>query len=320
LSPPGAPAPVSDEREWRGDYVRYDLVKEFVVALAVITVLTVVLAVLFSSPDDPPVTIQSWAKADPADFLATSITELDRTSEVATYGPPYNDTPGAGQKVLGVPTQRWPGVHYRIDTARDFVLDPLRSIPGNARLRRALAAYQAAPPSLQSRWTDAYTAGLEKARFPEGLPLLPPGRYGPVAPMMSSLAGLAESGGLDGALLTTSQFYQTNYTKPLLFMSGGGYFESRAEEQHLLGDQWGMMNETGSYPGQVWLWLYTFWYQISPFNTSENADAQIWALMMVLSLVFICVPFIPGLRSLPRHLGVHRLIWRDHYRRVEGGK
>ena len=44
-----------------------------------------------------------------------------------------------------------------------------------------------------------------------------------------------------------------------------------------------MMNETGSYPGQVWLWLYTFWYQIAPFNTSDNADAQIWALMMLLS-------------------------------------
>ena len=78
-----------------------------------------------------------------------------------------------------------------------------------------------------------------------------------------------------------------------------------------------MMNETGSYPGQVWLWLYTFWYQIAPFNTSDNADAQIWALMLLLSLAFICIPFIPGLRGLPRHLGVHRLIWRDHYRRLE---
>jgi hypothetical protein len=42
--------------------------------------------------------------------------------------------------------------------------------------------------------------------------------------------------------------------------------------------------------------------------------------MAALSLAFICIPFIPGLRSLPRHLGVHRLIWRDHYRRVEGGQ
>jgi hypothetical protein len=41
-------------------------------------------------------------------------------------------------------------------------------------------------------------------------------------------------------------------------------------------------------------------------------------LMGLLSLAFICTPFIPGLRTLPRHLGVHRLIWRDHYRRHEG--
>jgi hypothetical protein len=246
------------------------------------------------------------------------VTELDGSSEIATYGPPYNNTPGAGQKVFGVNTQTWPGVHYRIDTAKDFVLDPLKDIPGNATLKRALAAYQAAPPSLQSRWTDAYTAALKKARYPRRLPLVPPGRYGPVAPMMLALTALAQSGGLDGALLTSNQFYQTNYTKPLLFLSGGGFFEDKANAQHLLGDQWGMMNETGSYPGQVWLWLYTFWYQISPFNTSDNADAEILLIMMVLSLAFVCIPFIPGLRSLPRYLGVHRLIWRDHYRRVKG--
>jgi hypothetical protein len=316
----GAPAPVSDDREWHGEYVRYDLIKEFVVALAVITALIVILAVLFSSPDDKPVTIQQWARSDPADFVGTAVTELDGSSEIATYGPPYNDTPGAGQKVFGINTQTWPGVHYRIDTAKDFVLDPLKDVPANATLKRALAAYQAAPPSLQSRWTDAYTAALKKARYPRGLPLVPPGRYGPVAPMLVALTALAQSGGLDGALLTSSQFYQTNYTKPLLFLSGGAFFEDKANAQHLLGNQWGMMNETGSYPGQVWLWLYTFWYQISPFDTSDNADAEILLIMMVLSLAFVCIPFIPGLRSLPRYLGVHRVIWRDHYRRVEGGR
>ena len=136
--------------------------------------------------------------------------------------------------------------------------------------------------------------------------------------MMAALLGLAQSGGLDGDLLASEHpFYQTNYTKPLLFLSGGGYFEERAEGQHLLGTQWGMMNETGSYPGQVWLWLYTFWYQIEPFLESPNADALIFALMGILSLAFICIPFIPGLRTLPRHLRVYRSIWRDHYREVE---
>ena len=128
---------------------------------------------------------------------------------------------------------------------------------------------------------------------------------------------LAASGGVDGALLTGRQFYQTDYTKPLLFMSDGGVLESRAKAEHLLGDQWGMMNETGSYPGQVWLWLYTFWYQIEPFKSSDNADALVWGVMALLTLAFVCIPFIPGLRSLPRPLRVYRLIWRDYYRRVE---
>ena len=60
------------------------------------------------------------------------------------------------------------------------------------------------------------------------------------------------------------------------------------------------MNETGNYPGQAWLWLYTFWYQVPPFTTSTNADAQIWAIMAILSLALVCIPFIPGVRSLPR--------------------
>ena len=311
------PAPL-ESADWNGPYIRYDLVKEFVIALVVVTALVVVLAILFSSPDDRPVTIQQWARTDPSDFVATAVTELDGSSEVATYGPPYNHTPGAGQKIGPLNLQSAAGVHFPINTSQDFVLDPLRSIPGNAALTEALRAYQAAPPAQRTAWTDAYTKGLDAAKFPGGIPQLPPGDYGPVAPMMASLAGLAATGGLDGALLNSNQFYQTNYTKPLLFLSGGGYFESRAEDQHLLGTQWGMMNETGSYPGQVWLWLYTFWYQIAPFNTSDNADAQIWALMLLLSLAFICIPVIPGLRGLPRHLGVHRLIWRDHYRRVEG--
>ena len=83
---------------------------------------------------------------------------------------------------------------------------------------------------------------------------------------MSGLLALAQSGGLDGALLTSKQFYLTDYTKPLLFLADGSAIANRAQDQHLTGSQWGMMNETGAYPGQVWLWLYTFWYQIPPLT------------------------------------------------------
>ncbi len=39
--------------------------------------------------------------------------------------------------------------------------------------------------------------------------------------------------------------------------------------------------------------------------------------MMLLTLVFVLLPFIPGLRSLPKLLKVYRLIWRRYYRTVE---
>ncbi len=103
--------------------------------------------------------------------------------------------------------------------------------------------------------------------------------------MMTQLLALAQSGGLDGALLAQGRFYQTDYTKPLLFLADGTYLEDLARAQHLGGDQWGMMNETGNYPGQAWLWLYTFWYQVKPFSTSGNADALVWSLMALLTLV-----------------------------------
>ena len=312
------PAEPDDFAPWPGPFVRYDLVKELVVAFLVVAVLATALAVLFSSPDDQPTTIQGWAKADPADFLATGVTELDRTSEVATYGPPYNSTSGSAQKIGPISLQEAAGVKVPIETANDYVIEPLTEVPADPRLKAALGIYRAAPAKLQETWAANYEAALPEARIVRGVPVLPAGNYGPVAPMMAALLALAQSGGLDGALVAGNhRFYETNYTKPLLFLSAGSYFEERAEGQHLLGTQWGMMNETGSYPGQVWLWLYTFWYQIEPFKESPNADALIFVLMGILSLAFICIPFIPGLKGLPRHLGVHRIIWRDHYREVE---
>ena len=74
-----------------------------------------------------------------------------------------------------------------------------------------------------------------------------------------------------------------------------------------------MMNETGQYPGQAWLWLYTFWYQIPPYNTSASGDFLVWGTMMILTALLILVPFIPGLRSIPRRLKIYRIIWREHY-------
>ena len=307
-----------DRSEWHGPVIRYDLAKEFVIALVAMIVLAVVLAVVFSSPDEPPATITAWANSSPTDFLTTAVAELDGTSSTATYGPPYNAwASGEGQKVGPLGLERWFGVHAPVDTARDFVLSPLGiTAKSEPALAAGLTRYEQAPVARQQQWTDAYTKALDKVRFSGSTVVVPPGRYGPVPTMMSALLRMARTGSLDGALIASPRFYGTDYTKPLLFLADGSYLADKADAQHLSGDQWGMMNETGNYPGQAWLWLYTMWYQIPPFTHTGNADALIWSLMALLSLGLLLVPFIPGVRSIPKLVPVYRLIWRDHYRRL----
>jgi hypothetical protein len=287
-----------------------------VIALVAVALLTAGLAAVFSSPDVRPVTLASWSRAAGPDFTATAVAELAGTSGTAEYGPPYNHTPGAAQKLGPVGLQNAAGVRIPVDTADDLVIGPLAHAPEPPGVRAALAAWAAAPVSRRQDWSKAYSDALAKS--PGGDPAkVARGDYGPVPVLTARLLDLARSGALDGELPGGGKFYETDYTRSLLFLSDGSYLESLARTEHLGGDQWGMMNETGNYPGQAWLWLYTFWYQIEPFKSSGNADVLIWGVMVLLSLGLVLVPFIPGVRSIPRWTRVHRLIWRSYYRDQE---
>ncbi len=320
--------PKDDTQPWKGRYYPYDLVKELFIAVGVIGLLAVVLTVLFSSPDDKPSTIAQWSQQKSGDFVTAAVKELDGTSPTAEYGPPYNHA-ADGQHAAFIYPAKWLGVSHPIDTEKDFVVGPLETIPNAPTLTAALAQYKAAPEKQKKEWAEAYAKPLEETATAEEEKKTPPntvsesnglvivkssGNAGPVPVMMSSLLALAKSGGVDGSLLTGKQFFQTDYTKPLLFMADGGLLGERAEQQHLLGTQWGMMNETGSYPGQAWLWLYALWYQVEPFKSSTNADILVMLMMGVLSLAFICIPFIPGINALPRKIPLFKLIWKEHYR------
>ncbi|GAB3065592.1 hypothetical protein [Pedococcus soli] len=288
----------------------YDLVKEFVVALVAVSLLTVGLAAVFSSPDEPAITLSGWAKAAPADVVATATAELAGTSVSATYGAPYNSA-AEGQKVLGLPLQKWGGVRIPVDSA-DLVLGPLATRT-DAATKGAVAGWRAAPEATRTAWATAYGEAL--AKVTDGDPAaVAAGDYGTVPVLAASFLDTARSGGLEGQLVSNGTFYGGDQTRTILLLSDGAYLEDTARAQQLGGDQWGMMNETGNYPGQPWMWLYTFWYQVPPFSTSDNADAQVWALMMVLTLGLMFLPLVPGLRDLPRLVPVHRIIWRDYYR------
>jgi hypothetical protein len=320
-----------DTQPWNGRYAPYDLVKELIIAIAVFVALAILLTILFSSPDERPSTIAQWSRQMPVDFAKTATAELDGTSATAEYGPPYNHNKGSEQHIAFIRLEKWLGVSHPINTAEDYVISPLKTVPNDPALSSAIAQYQAAGEKQKKAWGEAYakpleefaTAQEEKKTAPSSVKVdestgtvavQPSGDAGPVPALMTSLLALAQSGGLDGDLLTSRQFFQTDYTKPLLFMADGGLLAERAEAQHLLGKQWGIMNETGSYPGQTWLWLYTVWYQVEPFKASHNADALVVLVVGVLSLLLVCIPLIPGLRDIPRWIPLYRLIWREHYR------
>ena len=170
----------------------------------------------------------------------------------------------------------------------------------NPATAASLNAYQAASPAQQMKWANAYADAVTKVKFVNGNPVVPPGNYGPVAAMMANELVMARSGALDADLLAQQPFYGTNYTKPLMFINDGGYFADQAQAMGLTGEQWGVMNETGSYPGQPWLWLYTLWYQVPGWTNSANIDMIAVYMTGLATILLLLIPFIPGLRDIPR--------------------
>ena len=300
----------ADAAPWRGPVRRYDILKEGTIATAVILALTLGLAALLSSPDVPPVTIATWARVAPADFLGTAASELNGTSETATYGPPYNNQSGSVQKLLFSP-QTWFGITQPVNAAQDFVIGPLSTLAStDPAVGAPLASYKAAPAAQQLKWANAYATAETKVTFVNGSPVVPKADDGPVPAMMADELTLARSGALDTDLLAQQPFYGTNFTKPLLFIEDGSYFVNKATALGLSGSQWGVMNEPGSYPGQPWLWLYTLWYQIPGWTNSANIDMIAVYMTGLATILLLLIPFIPGLRDIPRLIPVHRLIWR----------
>lgn len=288
----------------------YDLVKEMVVAGVILLLLSLSLAAAFGSLDEKAITIQDWATNAPNDVVVTATGELAGTTESAGYGPPYNHA-SDGQKLGPLALQKWAGVKFPVDNANDLVVTPLESVTNDPKLTAALATWKAAGADQQTAWATAYADALDAAGGDPAAAAS--GDYGPVPVMTSSFLTLAQAGGMEQ--LISPNFYGGDRTKELLLLSDGSYLEEQAVARHLGGDQWGMMNEAGNYPGQQWLALMTFWYQIPAIGGSDNGDALVWGATAVVVLLFFFFPLIPGLRDIPEKIPVYKLVWRDYYRK-----
>ncbi|MEO6876322.1 MAG: hypothetical protein ABI222_16015 [Opitutaceae bacterium] len=303
--------------------IESDLIKEIFFTTLAVLVLVVALALVFSSPDEGGVTIQRTAQDDPLAFAQSTLSYLDGSADLTSYGPPYTNGTGAVQSIGFFSPQTWAGVALPVDPARDFVLHPLQvAAQVNAPLASALTLYEGASAAQHQTWTSNLTQALAApdAGVVNGAIQVAPGDYGPVLTMLTAETNLGLSGALDGLLgADEGKFFQVDYTHVLLFVSTSETMDTLATNFNLQGNQWGVMNETGNWPGQAWLWLYTSLYQVPPFTGSWAAFADLAAVLTMgaLSLILLLVPWLPGLRNIPRLVRVYRLIWRAHYRRVE---
>jgi len=142
---------------------RYDLVKEFVIALIVVLVLSCGLAAIFSSPDEKAITMSGWAKADPDNLVTTAAAELAGTTTSASYGPPYNSN-ADGQKLGPIPMQKLGGVRIPINSA-DLVLGPLSQATNSPEVTAAVAKWKSATPDQQTKWATAYSDAIGTAAY-----------------------------------------------------------------------------------------------------------------------------------------------------------
>jgi len=293
----------------------YDLVKELVIIFGVVLLMLIILAAVFKSPDYPTITGADVAKHQPVAYLKTALDILAGNASIQDYGPPYNSDTSNSQHFLGIAPATWGGVTIPIDPEQDFIIKPLQQMAViNPRLSPVLSTWNSASTDQKETWTTNYSVALDSATVINGNVVISNGDYGPVGEMMSAMLTLGQSGLLEGALDQNSQLpYVTNPTNSLLFFQDDVY-ASAADMLDLTGSQWGIVHETGNYPGAWWLNPYAIFYHIPPMSTSANGDIEVGVIMIVILLILLLLPFIPGLNRLPRWLGVYKIIWRDWYK------
>ena len=343
-------------RTWQGPERRYDLITEGTIAVILVAVLCILAASLWGSPDGgltypggpkspagQAFSAKYWDANDPSDLAQTAVQELTGGTTTAGYGPPFNQTTGASQQIIGIQPAEIAksifGLTLPINTANDFVLAPVSQLaaPSSPAVTAAISVYKAAGGDLapgapasqvassqQMTWLNNYAKALaaSSAKFTPTSITVKAGNYGPVPVIIAAELAIASNGSLDGYFQGSQQQLSTNTTMATMFFSDGTLWGTIAEAQGVGGDQWGVMNELWNFPGQVWLWLYAGMYQIPALNPSNNAnlDLDVGLLMILFGFLLpMFAPWIPVINRIPRWIPLYKIIYRQYYTSMADG-
>lgn len=291
-------------------YVETDFIKHLAITTLIVSVIAVVCSALFREPVHPALKIAAVAQTNPVLFEKVAIGNLNGKGPVANYGPPYNNGTGNVQDFV----QKAVGVIHPVNAEEDFILQPLAMAAHlHPSVMPALRRWERASRSQQIRWADAYAAALNHAHVRHGNVVVPTGSYGPVPTMMSTLLALGKSGLMSGALTRPVGYYGFDSQNALLFLQGRPLHQE-AGRLEMLSNQWGIIHEENApFPGPWWMTIVTAIYQIPYIDQASAGDAMALGGGLLLFVLLMLAPWIPGVNQLPRRLGVHKLIWRSYY-------
>lgn len=288
----------TDKSSTRFSIVTHGFWKYPIVGLIVI-LFVVIVGFSVGSPFYPTDTIKSTAVKQPGGTIWAVAQELDGTSASQVNKHEY------GMK----------------DPAKTLVLKPIQSASWflSSQQKQALKTYEAASPAQQKTWAANYDTAIQKTIASKGnsgdggptpVPTLSKisslkGNFGPVPILANAVLKLAQKGYLQTYFQGTSPNHVYQYTN--IWLYDEPMMLNTAMKQGLTDDQWGMVKERGFFVGP--------WYLIVPAIAHVKLPAGstgpgfiLWNGVIALFFVVI-FPLVPGLRSIPKYLGLYKLIY-----------
>ncbi len=286
-SPPGYPV--------RHCFWKYPLIAGGLAALLIL------LGFVVGSPNTPRDTIAGVSRGDPGGAILAFTQELSGTS---------TSWADADSRGMGEPSQV-------------FVLNPVSdfaALLGKA-VTQAVNTYDQASPTQRQAWAGAYEQALgtitpKTTGEAASLGITPSpdytqvgslsGDFGPVPTLVQADLTLARAGHLEqnlvgqdpGHSLQLGTIWLYDHPAMLNYAMTGGFTD----------DQWGMVKERGFSVGPWYLIIPAIFHVKLPLGATGTGFV-LWNLLAA-SIFLLVVPLLPGLRNLPRRLGLYRFVYR----------
>ncbi len=255
--------------------------------MAYVLVVVVLLALLFSAPYIPPLTIGEAAQAHPDTVAMTFLKEFNGSSATATYLDTIDP--------------------YSFNTSSAYVSVPYSVYLNLTHSQNEEARFLAENRSDRSRTlAQAYAYFDANGTVSKGM-----NSSNPMIVMASSLTYMAQVGAYQ-PVLQGEVMSGNNDTYVIRFLYDSGILWAEASRYGLSVPQWGML-KVGAPPWSLQYWLIPYnLLQIQTANIPWWNDVENGSIGAVTLLILVFLPYIPGLREVPDRLRLYKLFWNKY--------